>query len=224
MGFYYTSFFSIIPLAIAYAVLGLAFWGIVRATRGRRWRKPILIVAAVGFLLLPVSEELWIAWNFGQACKEAGTFIYRKVQVEGFYDDTRTTHAGPPTPQAVKSFEESGYRFLEMKGQEKFVRIEKADGQWRAFMLDRPTARYHYKWPNPHGDQVAHKVGKSERIVIDTETNEQIARYTGFGRRPPWFWIGLDTPAFACDAPGRWPLTRGNPLIYREALIPATQR
>jgi hypothetical protein len=220
MGFYYISIFSLIPLAIAYGLLALVFWGLTRITREMRGRKAVLVAVGAVFLVLPVAEEVWIAWNFAQACGEAGTFIYKRVQVEGFYDDTRTTHAGPPTPQAVKSFEESGYQFLEMKGKEKFIRIEKTDGNWRAVVLDQPKARYHYRWPDPYGVRVAHKVGKSERLVIDTETNEQIARYTGFGRRPPWFWIGLDTPPFACDAPGRWPLARGNPLIYREALIP----
>ena len=222
MGFYYISIFSIVPLGTAYGLLLLVFWGIARLTRGIPRRKALLGVAGAVFLFLPVAEELWIAWNFGQACKEAGTFIYKKVKVQGFYDDTRTTHAGTPTPQAVESFERSGYRFLEMRGREKFIRIEKIDGQWRPIVLDRPTARYHYKWPD-RGTRVAHKVGKSETVVIDTETNDQVARYTRFGRRPPWFWIGLDTPAFACDAPGRWPLTKSGLSVYREVLIPTVQ-
>jgi hypothetical protein len=196
MGFYYISLVSIIPLAIVYAVFGLVFWGLVRATRGKPWRKPILIVAAIGFLLLPVSEELWIAWSFGQTCKEAGTFIYKKVQAEGFYDDTRTTHAGTPTPQAVKSFEESGYRFLEMKGREKFVRIEKTDGQWRAFALDQPTARYHYK-SRDHIPQT-HKVVKHESLVIDNEGQQTLGLELAFGRYAPWFFVGLDAPVKLC--------------------------
>jgi hypothetical protein len=222
MGFYYINTFSIALLGVAYILLLLAFWGVARLTREMPGRKAVHAVIGVVFLILPVGEELWIAWNFGQACKEAGTFIHKKVQVEGFYDDTRTTHAAPPTSQAVESFEKSGYRFFEMRGREKFVRIEKIADKWIPTVLDRPTAKYYYKWPD-RGTRVAHKVGKSETVVIDTQTNEQIARYTRFGRRPSWFWIGLDVPAFACDAPGRWPLTKDSLSVYREVLIPAAQ-
>jgi hypothetical protein len=222
MGFYYISIFSIIPLGIAYGILALIYWGVARVTRGARARTAILSLVGVIFLILPISEELWIAWSFGQACKEAGTFISKKVQVEGFYDDTRSTHAGTPTPQAVDSFEKSGYRFFEMKGREKFVRIEKSDGQWKPVVLDRPTARYHFRVTDPmDGTRVAYKVSRSGSVVIDKETNEEIARYTSFGRSPPWFFVGLDVPGYACDVPGGWPYTRKSRLVYQEALIPA---
>ena len=88
MGFYYFSILSIVPLGIAYGLLFLAFWGIAHLTRGIVRRRGLLLVVGVVFLILPVAEELWIAWNFGQACKEAGAFIYRKVEVDGFYDST----------------------------------------------------------------------------------------------------------------------------------------
>ena len=225
MGFYYFSILSLAPLAIAYGLLLLVFWGIAHLTRRMPGRKALLAAIGAVFLILPVSEELWIAWNFGQACKEAGTFIQQKVQVEGFYDGTRTTHANTPTPQAIESFEKSGYRFFEMRGQEKFVRIEKIDGQWKPIVLDRPTARYHFRFSDPtDGTPWAHKIVRSGSVVMDSESNKEIARYTSFGRRPAWFFIGLGTSAFACYAPGRWPLTRGSRLIYPEVLIPAVQR
>jgi hypothetical protein len=229
MGFYYFSILSIVPLGIAYGLLALVFWGIARITRGMTGRKALLTVLGTVFLILPVAEELWIAWNFGQACKEAGTLIYKKVQVEGFYDDTRPSRPGPLAEQAKKSMDQSGYLFHERPfrdpqgGASKVVRYEKVNGEWLSKVLDRPTARYHYKWPNPYGAKVTYKVGKSERVVIDAETNEQIARYISFGRRPPWYWIGFDKPAFACDSPGQWPLTRGSPLLYRVVLIPVGQ-
>jgi hypothetical protein len=226
MGFYYISILSVVPLSIAYGLLSLVLWGIARLTRGLAARGVLLVLIGVVFLVVPVAEELWIAWNFGQVCKEAGTFVYRKVQVEGFYDDTRPGRPGPLAEQAKKSMDQSGYLFHERPfestrgGPSKVVRYEKVNDEWISRVLDRPTARYHYKWPNPQGVQVAYKVGKSERVVIDSENNEQIARYISFGRRPPWYWIALDKPAFACDAPGRWPMTLGNPLLYRESLIP----
>jgi hypothetical protein len=203
MGFYYTSLLSTIPLAIAYAVLGLVYWGIVRATRAARWRRTVLSAIGVVFLLLPISEELWIAWNFGQACKEAGTFIYKKVRVDGFYDDTRTTHAGMPTPQAVESFEHSGFRFLEMRGREKFVRLEKIDGQWKPIVLDRPTARYHYTKPYSH-TSVGHKIKMFEYLVRDTQAGEVLARERTYAREAPWYFVSLDRPTLFCPVSGRY--------------------
>ena len=262
MGFYYLSIFSLFLIAAIYAVAIGAFWLVWARLLGRKFTGPAVWVVVAAIVIAPWVEELWIAYHFGQACKEAGTFIYKKVQVDGFYDDT--TGWGP------RQLAESKYRFVESKDvlYKALSRVERADDvsrdralawyadknrgkqrpkdlyvvhpvsdkeqivvssngvdAWSVTKIVRPTARYHYIWPNPYGARVAHKVGKSERIVIDTETKEEpIARYTGFGRRPPWFWIGLDRPAFACDAPGRWPLTRGSPLIYREVLIPAAQR
>ena len=50
--------------------------------------------------------------------------------------------------------------------------------------------------------------------------DEQIARYTRFGRGPSWFFFSLGVPAFACDSPGMWPLTQGDILIFENALEP----
>lgn len=219
MGFYYTSLFSIVPLGIAYGALALLYWALVRGTRGMRARWAVLGVAAPILLAVPIAEEVWIAWNFGQACKEAGTFIHKKVQVEGFYDDT--THWW----RQLK--ESSTYRFVESRDNQNgnLWRVERNGNGVKHFRIDRPTARYHFKATHPIGGTwTAHKVGRSEWVVLDAERNEEIARYTVFGRRPPWFFIWLDTPAFACDEPGKWPLARGNSLIYRDVLIPIVQR
>lgn len=261
MGFYYISIFSLGLLGIVYGVLVLVFWGVARLMRNMPGRKMVLAVVGVVFLILPVAEELWIAWNFGQACREAGTFIYKKVEVEGFYDDT--TGWGP------RQLAETRFQFVESKDvlYKKLSRVEKADtasrdralawyaeknqgkvhpkdlyivhpvsdseqivvspsgvDAWRVKKIDSPSAKYHYLWSSPYGVPVSHKVGKSERVVIDAESSEPIARYVAFGRRPPWFWIGLGVEPYACDAPGRWPLARDNLLIYRDVLIPMTQQ
>jgi hypothetical protein len=183
------------------------------------------------FLLLPIAEELWIAWRFAQACENAGTFIYKKVQVEGFYDETRPADPRPPTEQAKRSMDASGYRFHERprygrrSGSSEVVRFEKVGDDWRVTLLDRPTARYHFRYSDAmSGTPWGHKIIRSGSVVIDSESNYEIARYASFGRRPPWFFVWLDTPAFACDAPGRWPLTKGSRLIYPEVLIPVVQR
>jgi hypothetical protein len=221
MAFYYISIFSIIPLGVAYGVLGLVYWGLVRATRGVRARTLILSVVGVIFLVLPISEELWIAWNFAQACRQAGTFISKKVQVEGFYDDTRSSHAGKPTAQAVESFEKSGYRFVEMKADGKVVRVEKINGEWKPTLLDRPTAKYHFRMPSNHAP-LGHRITKHETVVVDTTGGDVLGRYTRFSRDAPWFYWSIKGD-YSCDAPGRWPLTRGNFSIYRDILQPASR-
>ena len=213
MGFYYISIFSIMLLLVIYAVLFLLYLGVARLTRGMPGRKALLLVVGVAFLLLPIGEELWIAWNFGQACKQAGTFVYKKVEADGFYDDTRTTHAGKPTNQAAASFNKLGYRFLEMKGPNGgVVHLEKADGQWRATIISHPTARYHYRTRDHI--PVSLKVVKHESVVTDTQEQQVIGREIIVGRYPPWFFIGLDVPQLQCfgsHLPG---------LIYRNVLLP----
>jgi hypothetical protein len=222
MEFYYISLFSILSLGLTYGVLALIYWGTVRVTRGVRARAAILSALAVIFLILPVSEELWVARNFRQACDDAGTFINKKVEVEGFYDDTRKTHAGPPTPQAVESFEKSGYRFFEMRGPEKYVRIEKSDGQWKPLVLDRPTARYHFKQSHDR-TKVLHALRKFEWVITDVQTGAQLARETTYTRGPSWYSLGIERPTLFCPVSGKY----GEKLLttlYAEVLKPTARR
>ena len=191
MGFYYFSIFSIVPLGIAYGMLFLVYWGIARLTRGIPGRKALLVVVGMVFLILPVAEELWIAWNFGQACKEAGTVITKRVNVDGFYDDT--THWW-------RQLSEFKYQFVESRDNlyGTLWRVERFGNEIRHFEIERPTARYHYKWPNSH-TRVSHKIVKHERIVADSFENQILAREVAFGRDASWFYIGLDRPLKPCN-------------------------
>jgi hypothetical protein len=252
MGFYYISIFSIVLLGIVYGVLLLVFWGIARLTREMPGRKVLLAFVGVVFLMLPVAEELWIAWNFGQACKEAGTFIYKKVRVEGFYDSTMRS--------GYENTKEGRYRFVEhaTEDRKRIERVERAPESvknealawyartnpgkdrpknrsisypvtdretiavspngieaWRITVVDRPTARYHYKRPYSNAS-VAHKVVKHERVVIDTQVNEVLARELSYGRDAPWFYIGLDRPVKICRGKRE---VRGS--LYTNVLFPA---
>jgi hypothetical protein len=256
MAFYYVSILSIVPLGIAYVILALIFAGIVVVTRGIRGRGFVLSFIAIGFLFLPVSEEIWIAWHFAQACKQAGTFIKKKVQVAGYYDGTGTVTriVGGPAYEFIESPERDGtYRRVERANEQERERAlgwyaENHPGArpapdawitqpvsdrvqvvveintnyaWKVTKLDHPTARYQFRNTDPmNGTPWGHKIIRSGSVVIDTQTNEEIARYTSFGRGAPWYFVGLNVPSFACDAPGRWPSTKGTALIYREALIP----
>ena len=190
-------------LASAYLLLAFAFWPIARIGYRSTWGKMCVPFVGIVFLLLPISQELWISWNFDQLCKGAGTFIHKSVTVDGYYDGTRTTHAGPPTPQAIAAYEKSGYRFFEMKGREKFVRIEKIGAQWVARVLEHPTARYHFEKRYAHLD-VSHGVRKFEWVVLDQSTGEELARETAFARDQNWYFIGLDRPRIFCEVHGKY--------------------
>jgi hypothetical protein len=237
MGFYYYSIFSVIPLAIAYGLLALVYWGVVRATRGARARTAILSAVGVILLILPISEELWIAWNFGQACKEAGTFIYKKVSVDGFYNDTGAS---------LELVRTGGYRFIEGRGDKGVARVTLGNAElmreallrfqqetpgknpslqdvvrvklddktealvypkrgesWRITLLDRPTARYHFKKVHDH-TKVSHELKKFEWVVVDNETSEQLARETTYARGPSWYFIGLNRPTLFCEVSGKY--------------------
>jgi hypothetical protein len=184
MAFYYFSLFSILPLGIAYGILALIFWGIAWGTRGIRRRGLILSAVGVVFLLLPISEELWIAWNFGQACKEAGTFIQRKVQVEGFYDDTAGW--GP------RQLAESKYQFMESRDvlHRRLLRVERTDDASR----NRALAWYAEK--NPSAEQskdlyVVYPLNDKEQVVV-SPNGMNAWRVTKLDRPTARYWYAVD--------------------------------
>lgn len=248
MSFYYISIFSLIPLAIAYAVLIVVFAFLGYLTRGAPGRKTILGGVGAIFLLLPVSEELWIAWNFGRACKQAGTFIHKQVQADGFYDAS-----GGGALELVQS---GGYQFIESRTRRGVTRITAGDEQflkeaiqrfaeantgrdpwkedvlrvsfdaqtealvypkkaasWKVTQLNAPTARYHYA--SSHHTHVMHKVVKHEAMVSDTSTKEILGTELKYGRKEPWFFVGLDAPVKLCagsrDVKG---------MLYENVLLP----
>ena len=226
MVFYYPSVFSFIFLAILYAVVLGVIWFVWVKLNKRKFSGPVAWCVVALVLVAPWLEELWIAWNFGQLCKkDAGVVINKVVEVEGFYDSTRPAHAGSPTPLAVKSMNESGYRFHERPLRDergnltKVVRIEKLGDKWIPKILDRPTARYHYT-RNIYGENVAHKITRVEARVTDSGSGDVIGRYVSYGRGPYWFYISLGRPPYSCDGPDGGPNSNYNSLIYRDALKP----
>ena len=159
MGFLDNNAVSIAVLSVAYIVLAIVFAGVVRITRGAPKRAAILGVVAVVFLVMPVSEELWIARNFGQACKDAGTFVHRKAQVAGFYDDT--TGWGP------RQLADSKYQFMESRDivKRRLIRVERADDQ------SRDTALAWYRDRNsikqiPKDTFVVQPVNDTRQVVV----------------------------------------------------------
>jgi len=214
------------------------------------------------FLLLylaPIAEELWIAWHFGQLCrKDAGIFVNKTVEVEGFFNATGSTldlvrpgnykfieayrpsnKGGAPEiirlefgdaeffRQAVERYEKE---FSSQKASEKDVlRVnlderteallypQKGDS-WRITKLEKSTARYHYLQTDAQASQ-GHKLSKFERVVIDSQTRDLLARETVYGRGAPWFYIGLAHPVMQCPTPGDHPLEKHG-SVFNLALIP----
>ncbi len=126
MRFYYLSLISLLLVAIFY--FGALY--VVRQIWKENLKRPFtgvgawVVVAVV--LVAPWSEELWIAYNFGQLCrKDAGIFINKTVEVAGFYDDT----AG----WGVRQLAESGYAFMESKDvmDRSLSRVERSDDKAR---------------------------------------------------------------------------------------------
>ena len=98
-------------------------------------------------------------------------------------------------------------------------RVERDGKEVRHFKIDHPTARYHYT-TNIYGTKVAHKITRQESRVSDETTGEIIGRYIEYGRRPPWFFVGMGEASFSCDGPNGGPNSKHNRLIYRDVLIP----
>jgi hypothetical protein len=221
MRFYYWSFLNWIPITIFYLIAAVVLWILWRLIKDDKNAKYLMFGLIPVMLILPCTEELWIAWKFGQLCKkDAGIAIYKTVEVDGFYDATRSTHADSPTPQAIEEYERSGYRYYERRFRDtgKIVHIEKVNGVWTPTILDRPTARYRYAMT--HMDTpMGHGVEKIERVVDDRQTRDVLARETKYKRKAPWYFVGLDRPVMLCPAPGEHPLSQYG-SVFNLALKP----
>jgi hypothetical protein len=229
MRFYYVSLFSLILLGLIY-VFGTMFLVWLGKTLRKRWDGAWKLMVPLFALLYigPIAEEPWIAWNFGQSCKkDAGIFVYKTVEVDGFYDAAAVLPRvyDPLAPQSVEYYEKGGYRYYELGLSQpsgdpnKVVHIEKVEGVWTPTVLDRPTARYHYKELASHLP-VSHQVKKFERVVVDQQTQDVLGRYLIYYRGAPWFFIGLDRPTIPCvESRDSW--TEGRSMmVWQSVLLP----
>lgn len=183
---------------------------------------------------LPIGDDAYIQWHFNRLCRDAGLHYEKKIAVEGYYDDTSTGPgtAGPVTsPQMVESREQAGFRFLERRagyvpgnyGNQpvRYSHVEKIDGKWQVTILDRPTARYHFKFTSQH-DPAAFQVRKYEEVILDAETNKVVARQTIYTRYPGWLdslWLGF------FDARGKQcPPSNKQVYLLTEVLTPTKPR
>lgn len=228
MRFYYMSIISLAAVIIYYFVVLWIVRGYWSVSRKDLFANTVALTIAAAVLVAPWAEELWIAYNFGQLCrKDAGIFINKVVEVEGYYDATanRLSIDRQVLPVTAESFEKQGYKFYEQSlryeqnGLGKVAHFKKLNGEWVGSILDKPKARYHYT-RNIYGEEVAHKITRVEARVTDSENGTVIGRYVSYGRGPYWFYVSLGRPPYSCDGPDGGPNSKHNSLIYREVLKP----
>ena len=208
-------FYSVAALSLA------AFWKVLPVGRGRR-----VIIAALAFiaLALPLADEMWISWHFNDLCKSAGVHIKRKVEVDGFYDDTMRS--------GYELIDRYGYKFMEhhFDNTAAVEHVEKVNGQWHKTILEQPSARYHFKFADPRQEMpVGYQLQKRETIIVDSTTGEVIGREISFNRYPGWvegLWIRFfGSGQIICNRPlddQEKKTPTGAPYYY--ALIPAAQK
>lgn len=188
----------LIMMAFYSIVTGLLFllWLPMRHWQG--WRFVIAPLALV-FIALPWVDEIYIAWHFHELCKDAGVHVYKKVEVDGFLDDTsREERDGQKigllfnNPKYLEDWDRTGYVFKEYMLKDGGARhLERQPDGVYVTILDRPTARYVYKY-SANNEDAGLQLSKTEFIIVDTQTDEIISRSTLYKRYPGWvegLWI-----------------------------------
>ncbi len=201
-------FYALAATVLLFAWLWLRRWW--------SWRL-VIVPVALAALIAPWADEVWIAWRFGQLCKDAGVHVYRQVEADGYLNATSESpysNLKPVLvvkPSEVARFDKEGFKFVEYLLQGgKVWRTERVpEGLWRN-MSDHPKARYHYKFADPRQEvPIGLKIEKREVLVVDAQTNDVIAREIGYNRYPAWvqrLWIGsFGSGLVQCPDPGKGP-------------------
>lgn len=159
MRFYYISIFSWMVYAAVALVAIVLLWLLWTRLFKLKTKNPVYWALIAAILVGPWVEELWIAYNFDRLCrKDAGVFINKTVEVDGFYDDT--TGWGP------RQLSESRYRFMESRDilTGRLIRVDQADDNAR-----QETLRW-YSEKNPGKERA-----KDAFVVRQVNDREQIA-------------------------------------------------
>lgn len=231
--------FGIAILAIVCGAIWLASTPIRRSlkdSRVGRWFVPAVLAAIVG---VAIGEEVRIAWQFAKLCEDAGVKVFRKVEVEGFLDETnrssptRSLEKLVTDRQAIEEVDRVGYRFKEwFLTDGRVVRRERvAEGiQWS--VRETAESRYHYRrhyqpTPNKYEEPVGYKIEKSGELVVDVKTGAVLGSDTRFTRGPSvveglWIqFLGQGLTTCRGSAPESLP---GRHLLYRYVLLPVTSK
>jgi hypothetical protein len=194
MGFYHFSFLgTALVLALGLGSAG-AFWLVWRGVLKRNISGKVFVASLPLFLLLPCSEELWIAYNFDRHCRQdAGIFVYKTVEVEGFFSVSGAQ---------LDLVRPGGYRFIESYSEKKgqgstprTIRLEFGDAAFARKAIEKYEREFR---PQKAADKdvlrvdldastealVYPKSGESWRI---TTIDHPSARYR-------YLWPHVDTP------------------------------
>lgn len=222
-------------LVYSAVVLLLVAWPLWRLLRNWRRKWLFIVPLVLPLLAAPWAEEAWIAWRFEQACQDAGVHVYRTVKVEGYVDDLgRISRAGLKTgllyfdPQSLADFDRRGYKFQENMLQDGGVlRLERRPEGIFAEILDRPTARYYFRFADPRQEvPLGWKLEKIETTVVDFQTGELLGKDTHFKRYPNMaegLLLNMLGPAHTiCEGTAPKPPNLRYPLYYY-VLIPVKQ-
>lgn len=203
-----------------------------------RWKWWGVSIVGLPILAAPWAEEAWIAWHFHEACKDAGVKVVRQVEVDGYADGTsqyerKSIKTGPlfnEDSTRELDFEKQGYRFYEDLLKDGGARhLGRQGSQMMVTILDRPQARYHYKFLDPRQEiPIGRRLMKSGYQVIDSETNELLGSDTRFERYPNTaerLWLQLFGPSLMiCEGSAPKPPASMSPelryALYHYVLIP----
>jgi hypothetical protein len=190
--FYYwtgLNWIILLPTYLVGAGLIASLWWWLSKRMKRAW---VVIAPLFAVLIIaPWVEELWIAWNFGQLCKkDAGIFVYKTVEAEGFYDATMRS--------AYENTKPGGYRFVEQRTEDRkgVERVERAGDSLRI----RALAWYAQTNPGKERSKeksIVYPLTERETVVvfpngIDTWKVTQLDHSTA---RYHYRWPHMNSPA-----------------------------
>jgi len=144
-------------VAIALALLWLVW------TRALKLKvsNPAYWILIAAILLGPWVEELWIAYNFDRLCsKDAGLFVNKTVEVDGYYNDTAA---------GVTRIVEPPYKFIEAPDSRgKYRRIERGTADEKARAIAQYVEKNNGKRP---GEKEWFTQPVSENVQVTVEMN-----------------------------------------------------
>lgn len=137
MRFYYLSLISWTAYAFV-AIIAIVFFSLLwRKAFTLKFTNPVYWVLVAAILIGPWVEELSIAYNFDRVCrKDAGVFVNKVVQADGYYDDT-----GGGSLDLIRA---GTYRFIESRNRQSYIRLTLGDSELmrRAFeQFQRTTGK-----------------------------------------------------------------------------------
>lgn len=212
----YISDLSLLVLAIFYLPLVIwVLWRVVRSPKLAGLKKvfAVLVVLILAYAI-PLGDVTLNSIAMTKVCPKAGLHIYKKVQVEGYFDQgaSENTLLNHPYHYA--------YRFVETKRPgTKVIRYERqSDGSIKKTELDQPTAEYEVVYEGWQPDKTA-RVSRLRDLVRNRVTGEIIAERLLFNPFHGWVDRYLLNRWFGATLHGCHGPAAGTPIAY-EALPP----